>query len=256
MNPCSKCGTPNFHPRVLVKSDDILQQLRSSVGFGDQVHVNSLLHDAEKDLDDYDTEIARLETAISILKHKRARLEGHIARFRSLLSPIRRLPPEILGLIFLLRCEETGNNFTFAQHYIHLPAVVLSQVCTDWRKVASNTPSIWSNLRFGLGWEYGQFDDLSNQEFIALILPLINLCFERSSQVLLDLSVYFWNFWENDGFESILKTITSTSHRWRSLDLWSQSESGTEVFCSQITELSSLECFDTDLSTLELFLGF
>ncbi|THU78881.1 hypothetical protein K435DRAFT_603695, partial [Dendrothele bispora CBS 962.96] len=144
--------------------------LRSSVGFGDQVHVNSLLHDAEKDLDDYDTEIAQLETAISILKHKRARLEGHIAKFRSLLSPIRRLPPEILSLIFILRCEGFGNSFNSVEHYIDLPAVVLSQVCTGWRKVASDTPSIWSDLDFSLGWEEDHFDDPLNRKFNELML--------------------------------------------------------------------------------------
>ncbi|THU75963.1 hypothetical protein K435DRAFT_706010, partial [Dendrothele bispora CBS 962.96] len=220
MAKCSKCGSrPDFQPRVSINSDEILQQLRSSVGFRDQVHVKSLLHDAEKDLDNYDTEIARLETAISVLKHKRARLEGHIAKFRSLLSPIRRLPPEILGLIFLLRCEEIGNNFTFPELYRHLPAVILSQVCTGWRKVASNTPSIWSDFDFSLGWDEDHFDDPLNQKFNELMLPLIHLCFERSSQVSLNLAVCLRDFGGNDDFESILKLFTSTSHRWRSLEL-------------------------------------
>ncbi|THU86649.1 hypothetical protein K435DRAFT_683220, partial [Dendrothele bispora CBS 962.96] len=100
MIQCPKCGGSSFHPRVSVKPNEILQQLRSSIGFTDQALINQALHDAEKDLDDYDTEIARLETAISVLKYKRERLEDYVAKCRSLLSPIRRLPPEILSLIF------------------------------------------------------------------------------------------------------------------------------------------------------------
>ncbi|THU82811.1 hypothetical protein K435DRAFT_690819, partial [Dendrothele bispora CBS 962.96] len=101
MTQCSKCGAPNFQPRVSINFDEIQQQLRS-LRFADKASVDELLRDAEKDFDDYDAGIARLETAISVLKHKRRRLEGHVAKYRSLLSPIRRLPPEILGLLFLL----------------------------------------------------------------------------------------------------------------------------------------------------------
>ncbi|THU78911.1 hypothetical protein K435DRAFT_737257, partial [Dendrothele bispora CBS 962.96] len=99
MTQCSKCGAPNFQPRVSINSDEIQQQLRS-LGFADKASVDELLRDSEKDFADYDAEIARLEVAISVLKHKRRRLEGHVAKYRSLLSPIHRLPPEILGLVF------------------------------------------------------------------------------------------------------------------------------------------------------------
>ncbi|THU82812.1 hypothetical protein K435DRAFT_971825 [Dendrothele bispora CBS 962.96] len=253
MTQCSKCGAPNFQPRVSVNSDKIQQQLRS-LGFADKASVDELLHDAEKDFDAYDAEIARLETAISVLKHKRRRLEGHVAKYRSLLSPIRRLPPEILGLVFLLCCQESRSYFDLCDGDITLPAVVLSQVCTSWRQVASKTSSIWSHLHFELGW----LDDRPNhlkQKFIEQILPLINLYFERSSQVSLDLGLRLRSFMGNHDLESILKMITSTSHRWNSLYVWGESDSETKVFWSQITELSRLEYFETDFETLAWLLG-
>ncbi|THU78886.1 hypothetical protein K435DRAFT_699142, partial [Dendrothele bispora CBS 962.96] len=187
MNPCSKCDTPNFHPRVSVKSDEILQELRFSVGFRDHARINSLLHDAEKDLDDYDTEIARLETAISLLKRKRACLEGHMVKYRSLLSPIRRLPPELLSLIFLLCRGELENRFILYESGTKMPAVVLTQVCTGWRQVALDTPSIWSNTSFYLGPPEYPLDE----EHIKSILPLIHLFFGQSSQFPLNLTLYF-----------------------------------------------------------------
>ncbi|THU96650.1 hypothetical protein K435DRAFT_664095, partial [Dendrothele bispora CBS 962.96] len=216
MTQCSQCGTPKFQPRVSINSDEILQQLRSSfVGFRDQARINSLLQDAEKDLDDYDTEIARLETAISVLKHKRACLEGHIPKFRSLLSPIRRLPPELLSLIFLwrIRCNWRGSIFNFIERGTELPPVVLSQVCSGWRQLAWSTPFLWSDLQIMLGYPKYLYE-----EFVDLIQPLIHLYFERSSQVPLDLFLSFdIPFTEDDNFEPIFKAIASTSPRWRSL---------------------------------------
>ncbi|THU92110.1 hypothetical protein K435DRAFT_216885 [Dendrothele bispora CBS 962.96] len=114
MTRCSTCGSPTtFHPRVSIESDEILQQLRSSIGFQDRDVMKPFLSDAEKDLADYDTEIIRLETTISALKHKRTHLERYLANCRSLLSPIRRLPLEILTLVFLYLCREPIKSLAF-----------------------------------------------------------------------------------------------------------------------------------------------
>ncbi|THU75287.1 hypothetical protein K435DRAFT_619767, partial [Dendrothele bispora CBS 962.96] len=80
-----------------------------------------------------------LETAISVLKYKRARLEGHITTCRSLLSPVRRLPWEILTLVFLFLCGEPR----WGDASLIPPAFQLSQVCASWRELALNTPTIW-----------------------------------------------------------------------------------------------------------------
>ncbi|THU87285.1 hypothetical protein K435DRAFT_620536, partial [Dendrothele bispora CBS 962.96] len=62
--------------------------------------IDQTVRDAESDFADYDAEIARLEKALSTLKHKRKCLQDHVAKQRSLLAPVRRLPPEVLNLIF------------------------------------------------------------------------------------------------------------------------------------------------------------
>ncbi|THU81797.1 hypothetical protein K435DRAFT_692804, partial [Dendrothele bispora CBS 962.96] len=180
---CSKCGSPSFHPRISIQTDEVLQQLRSSVGFQDQAVVKPLLRDAEKDLLDYDTEIAQLEMAISVVKHKRTRLERYIANCRSLLSPIRRLPPEILTLVFLCLCRDQIIGYDTVDFDIVLPAFELSRVCASWREVALNTPAIWSNVLFDLREEF------STQQKINLSESFIRLCLERSAQVPLNLTL-------------------------------------------------------------------
>ncbi|THV04353.1 hypothetical protein K435DRAFT_835449 [Dendrothele bispora CBS 962.96] len=107
MPQCSKCGSSVFHPRVSVDSQKIFQRLRDPVQATEEeaAYVNQIQHDAESDFASYDAEIAQLEAAISVLKHKRKCLQDYVAKHRSLLAPIRRLPPEVLSLIFLTYCH-------------------------------------------------------------------------------------------------------------------------------------------------------
>ncbi|THU92377.1 hypothetical protein K435DRAFT_613542, partial [Dendrothele bispora CBS 962.96] len=130
-----------------------------------------------------DTEIARLEMAISSLKHKRANLKRYLANYSSLLSPIRHLPPEILTLVFLFLCREPINEFDNSNLNIVLPAFNLSRVCATWRQVALNTPAIWSNVLFDLKKRF------CFQKKIKLTSSFIRLWLERSSQVPLNLTL-------------------------------------------------------------------
>ncbi|THU89428.1 hypothetical protein K435DRAFT_621101, partial [Dendrothele bispora CBS 962.96] len=82
-----------------------------------------------------------MEIAISVLKRKRARLEGSITLCRSLLSPIRHLPWEILTLVFLFLRGGPSTRQDFRRPTP--PAFQLSQVCASWRELALNTPTIW-----------------------------------------------------------------------------------------------------------------
>ncbi|THU95206.1 hypothetical protein K435DRAFT_798289 [Dendrothele bispora CBS 962.96] len=248
MAKCTKCGSPSSLPRVSIKSNEILQQLRSSVGFRDQTLINRLLHDTEKDIDDLNTEIERLETVISVLKHKREYLKDSVTNYRSLLSPIRRLPLELLTLIFLFRCRESENCFRFDDFYIKLPALVLSQVCADWRRVAFHTPAIWNDLYF----RFYDHSDHFRRRKSNLLRPLIHFCLERSSQAPLNMSLDFFTFISNESdLGHIFKTVLApTSHRWHSLKLWCADEGSIEALWSQAMELSNLESLSISVSML------
>ncbi|KAF8874601.1 hypothetical protein BD779DRAFT_249504 [Infundibulicybe gibba] len=55
---------------------------------------------------------------------------------------VSRLPPEILGEIFL-HCLPLGKRGTFSTR--HAPWL-LTKVCRSWRKVALSTPLLWSRF--------------------------------------------------------------------------------------------------------------
>ena len=87
--------------------------------------------------------IPRLDVADSQLLHRQQARHtyrqtlGHWA----LLSPVRRLPPELLGEIFEL-CLPRNYHKKDAHQAVMLP----SHVCSHWRSVALSIPRLWSKI--------------------------------------------------------------------------------------------------------------
>ncbi len=72
------------------------------------LHAESIgraIHDLEAKLSEYDSEISALETTLSLLRDARNDLKHSLLAHRSLVSPIRRLPIEILQAIFRDACD-------------------------------------------------------------------------------------------------------------------------------------------------------
>ncbi|KAF9069489.1 hypothetical protein BDP27DRAFT_1186687, partial [Rhodocollybia butyracea] len=59
-----------------------------------------ILQNVQRDLQDYESEIHRLESRSLFLKAQMERLQQYTSQVRSLLSPVRRVPDEILQSIF------------------------------------------------------------------------------------------------------------------------------------------------------------
>jgi F-box-like len=79
--------------------------------------------------------VADSQCAINRLQRERAALEDTIFQTMAYLSPIRRLPLELLRQIFLFNFEDYPCC-----------AWVLSAVCSLWRKTALSMPRIWSKV--------------------------------------------------------------------------------------------------------------
>ncbi|KAJ7656537.1 hypothetical protein DFH06DRAFT_991785, partial [Mycena polygramma] len=84
-----------------------------------------------------DTRIAPLKSELEKLQQERDALDVEIRKHEGALSPLRRLPTEILCLVFI-----------FAMPYNDLLSVkdgpwVLSAVCSRWRTILLSQPSFW-----------------------------------------------------------------------------------------------------------------
>ncbi|KAF8896977.1 hypothetical protein CPB85DRAFT_1458602 [Mucidula mucida] len=94
-----------------------------------------------------EAEITRIQSLLQILEDRHTRLNIPITRTRQFLdaSPIRRLPSEVLCIIFW--------------HYCHTPVpedpmryelpFTLAVVCSQWRSILLDTPSLWTIIQLG-----------------------------------------------------------------------------------------------------------
>jgi hypothetical protein len=83
-------------------------------------------------------ELANLENAMAILKMKRCDLKRNINRIHS--PFIRIIPPEIIAMI----SGFANTNFTIIGN------LMLSSVCSDWRRIVVGTPQLWSSIKIDL----------------------------------------------------------------------------------------------------------
>ncbi|KAE9387109.1 hypothetical protein BT96DRAFT_756711, partial [Gymnopus androsaceus JB14] len=79
---------------------------------------------------------------VSELTRRKDALLIDIASVRNLLSPIRRVPVEILSEIFELSCLP-DNGIVTASHDIVRRTTTLSKVCVAWRNASISTPRLW-----------------------------------------------------------------------------------------------------------------
>lgn len=75
--------------------------------------------------------------ALRELERELATVEDRVALTKAYVSPIKRLPHELLRQIFLFNFEDCAWS-----------AWVLSAVCALWRKVALGMPTLWSKVCF------------------------------------------------------------------------------------------------------------
>ncbi|KAJ3526122.1 hypothetical protein NMY22_g10293 [Coprinellus aureogranulatus] len=104
--------------------------------------------------------IAKAKGVLTSLKAQRLTLEKFVAEHRRLLSPARRVPADVLSLIFVY-CSPHDLQDRFSATLIHLcPSFIISHVCREWRDVALHTSQLWPTTIDATLPRLGQFDKL------------------------------------------------------------------------------------------------
>ncbi|KAF9054220.1 hypothetical protein BJ165DRAFT_1522766 [Panaeolus papilionaceus] len=149
-------------------------------------------------------------------------LDGTIYSYRSLFSPIRRLPEDVLGEIFLHTLPSTRNAIPILSE---LP-LLLTLVCKKWRSIAQSTPRLWSRLHIVL--PYNRATDIEGDEecsqkrsYVALVKHLLYL----SGGVPLFLSIssctqgYDGHIGTSPETKELLLAVIKHSTRWSEVNL-------------------------------------
>ncbi|KAJ7585692.1 hypothetical protein C8J56DRAFT_126506 [Mycena floridula] len=106
-----------------------------------------LLSGAENDLQRCEAKIARQQSYISTYSRSRTNVRCCSVTLMDInpssrLSPVRKLPPEILRQIFQYVCTENRLD----KEQPDIPGLILGQVSFHWRSIALSTRPFWSTI--------------------------------------------------------------------------------------------------------------
>ncbi|KAJ8080304.1 hypothetical protein AAF712_003740 [Marasmius tenuissimus] len=190
------------------RSTEMKNLFRHTITSTERSAITQYILDAENDIKDYQAEINRLKTTIWTLENKKDALQKSMKRFRFLLSPVYKLPPEILITIFNFCCEM--NDLQVKGDSLPM-ALTLSRVCGRWRDILLSTPRLWRSLSiYFYGWA-------SHQQKLS---GLVRMFMTRSEKLGLRIELDFTN--GDEKLEVILPALTTlinNSSRWTALKL-------------------------------------
>lgn len=166
----------------------------------------------EAEIKRLNTEIAKLQEALNTLTSQRDKIQEVVDSHRALLSPIRRIPPEVLQLIFGFCLDSRRNP---VMHHCEAP-LLLGRICSKWREIAMmKTPELWSSIHIAVP---------PLQRLLRLDPVHVVEWLNRSGKTRpLDISIYTPQAREPSAvaapFISYLRVILSYASRWRTLRL-------------------------------------
>lgn len=135
-----------------------------------------------------------------------------IADYKRVVHPIRRLPPEILAEIFNFHVSSLQPDSSLNPRE---GPWLLSQICSQWRRVALSLPRLWSRIILHL---QEQSKDPSEMAITQRSLSFyLGLQLERTASYPLSVSFYSKAVITNDHY--ILPILLPSSPRWRELFL-------------------------------------
>ncbi|KAK7049396.1 hypothetical protein VNI00_005997 [Paramarasmius palmivorus] len=182
---------------------------RTTISTSQHNTISQFLIDAETEMRHYQNEIDNFKSKIVLRENKRSHLSKKMAKYRSLLSPVHKMPPEVLGNVFAFACEE--QTVSFRPDHIPQP-LLLSAVCGRWREVAVATPFLWTSININFAaWE--------KVEHYRHLLQQTQLFLERSKISPLHIYLNFNYKLPRDDAVSTLTVLVSHSNRWQRLIL-------------------------------------
>ncbi|TRM57835.1 hypothetical protein BD626DRAFT_513664 [Schizophyllum amplum] len=131
----------------------------------EQERLNAELERLNGELERLNGELERLSAELQRLLTQRQDIARELEINQALLAPVHRLFPELLSEVFMHAVQDSPIWTQFV-------VCVLCSVCTTWRAVARDTPSLWTSI--DMDYILGMFDPMLHLQLeLSRQLPLI-----------------------------------------------------------------------------------
>jgi hypothetical protein len=159
--------------------------------------------DMQTELSRVDCEIARVQSILEQLSAERRQLNESMTHHRALMSPISRLPSEMLSDIFTAIPRDPAVE----PFGVSNSPILLTQICSRWRDIAIATPRLWRSIDFTVD------EELNVEPFT---MEMWKIWLMRSGACPLTIQVIFRppkvpHF----PYRPIVDMLTSQCHRWQ-----------------------------------------
>ncbi|KAJ7923355.1 hypothetical protein B0H13DRAFT_2316545 [Mycena leptocephala] len=185
--------------------------------------IRNLLEGSRKELSDVTEEINRLQSMIDEAARKRDRLQQFIDVHLALLSPVRRLPDDVVREVFIATLPSSRNPAISSDE----GPLLLCGICKSWRAVALATPRLWASIHIVIP---------AASKLQAALVSLVATWFERSGTVPLEISMVYSKIWDPEpdscDLSPFLSTLAAASRRWRNLQLILPNPGADSLFAS------------------------
>ncbi|TDL20806.1 hypothetical protein BD410DRAFT_790482 [Rickenella mellea] len=107
-------------------------------------------------LESMEQELSSLKQVLSPLLEKHDKLNDRILALKALLTPARRLLPELLSEVFThanhAESELHSGALLLSRPRVYDTPLKLGRICRRWRQIAMSTPSLWSGVGIPAYW--------------------------------------------------------------------------------------------------------
>ncbi|KAI5894684.1 uncharacterized protein SCHCODRAFT_02746219 [Schizophyllum commune H4-8] len=141
---CSSCTRSIQHNPSYTPSPQLNEALRRGCVPADDSLLDRIARakDAEQQADEIGQELERLEALAETLRMRQRELSQFSAQQHGLMTPIRRLPVELLEIILRCACVDDIVEFPFSPRTVSAHAI--NGVCHLWRSIIQDSGLLWS----------------------------------------------------------------------------------------------------------------
>ncbi|KAF9004758.1 hypothetical protein BDQ17DRAFT_1408716 [Cyathus striatus] len=169
----------------------------------ERASIEDLASSAEKTIQALKTELTYHQTAVELLQTRLLNTRTFLNFQRSLWSPMRNLPTELLSDIFIYVCAGEDLDVGLNTGSIWK----LQQVCVRWQEVVQSTPTLWNTFKM----EMNIFTSVYNESHVT---QRVEACLEYSGNAPLTISILPHEAWIFS--TDILDIIAKHAYRWYS----------------------------------------